>query len=123
MAKHHLNLEREVQLRDYDGLVAHTSLVFSRYMFLALQQRFHDDPRSIGSLFYACCDEMKDLTLFEALHRLLTLALEKVRASGEFAEKVINTMLDAIMGTAIDIIKSTQTHLLQLQKNSSTKTR
>jgi hypothetical protein len=108
MIKHHLNLEREVQLRDYDGLVAHTSLVFSRYMFLAVQQRFHHDPRSIGSLFYACCDEMKDLTLFDALHRLLTLALEKVRASGEFAESVINAMLDAIMGTAVAMIKSAQ---------------
>ena len=108
MAKHHLNLEKEVQLRDYDGLVAHTTLVFTRYLFLALQQRFHDDPRSIGSLFYACCDEMKDLSLFEALHRLLTLALEKVRASGEFAESVISAMLDAIMGTAIDMIKSSQ---------------
>jgi len=108
MAKHHLNLEKEVQLRDYNGLVAHTSLVFTRYLFLALQQRFHDDQRSIGSLFHACCDEMKDLTLFDALNRLLTLALEKVRASGEFAEKVINAMLDAIMGTAIDMIKSAQ---------------
>jgi hypothetical protein len=106
MAKHHLNLERDVQLRDYDGLVAHTSLVFTRYMFLALQQRFHDDPRSIGSLFHACCDEMKDLTLFEALNRLLTLAFETVRSSGAFAEDVINAMLNAIMGAALGIIKS-----------------
>jgi DDE superfamily endonuclease len=108
MAKHHLNLEREVQLRDYDGLVAHTSLVFTRYMFLALQQRFHDDPRSIGSLFYACCDEIQDLTLLEALHRVLTLAMETVRKSGEFAEAVISAMLDAVMGAAIGIIKSAQ---------------
>lgn len=108
MTKQHLNLEREVQLRDYDGLVAHTSLVFSRYLFLAVQQRFHDDPRSIGSLFYACCDEMKDLTLFDALHRLLTLALEKVRNTGEFAESVVSAMLDAIMGTAIAMVKSAQ---------------
>ena len=108
MIKHHLNLEREVQLRDYDGLVAHTSLVFSRYLFLAVQQRFHDDPRSIGSLFYACCDEMKDLTLFDALHRLLTLALEKVRTSGEFAERAINAMLDAVMGAAVAMVKSAQ---------------
>ena len=108
MAKHHLNLEREVQLRDYDGLVAHTSLVFTRYMFLALQQRFHDDPRSIGSLFYACCDEIQDLTLLEALHRILTLAMETVRKSGEFAEAVICAMLDAVMGAAIGIIKSAQ---------------
>lgn len=109
MAKQHLNLEREVQLRDYDGLVAHTSLVFTRYLFLAVQQRFHDDPRSIGSLFYACCEEMKDLTLFEALHRLLTLALEKVRATGEFAESVVNAILDELMGTAVAMIKSSQT--------------
>lgn len=108
MAKHHLNLEREVQLRDYDGLVAHTSLVFTRYMFLALQQRFHDDQRTIGSLFYACCDEMMDLTLIEALHRLLTLAFETVRSSGEFAEDVINAMLNAIMGAALGMIKSAQ---------------
>lgn len=108
MVKHHLNLEREVQLRDYDGLVAHTSLVFTRYMFLALQQRFHDDPRSIGSLFHACCDEIKDLTLIEALHRLLALTLEKINASGKFAENTINAMLDTIMGSAIDMIKSNQ---------------
>jgi hypothetical protein len=82
--------------------------VFSRYLFLAVQQRFHDDPRSIGSLFYACCDEMKDLTMFDALHRLLTLALEKVRTSGEFAERAINAMLDAVMGAAVAMIKSTQ---------------
>ena len=35
MAKHHLNLEREVQLRDYDGLVGHNTIVFTRYAFLA----------------------------------------------------------------------------------------
>jgi hypothetical protein len=108
MAKHHLNLEREVQLRDYDGMVAHTSLVFGRYLFLAVQQRFHDDPRSIGSLYHACCDEMKDLTLFDALHRLLTLALEKVRTSGEFSERAINAMLDAVMGAAVAMVKSAQ---------------
>lgn len=114
MAKHHLNLEKEVQLRDYDGLVAHTSLVFSRYMFLALQQRFHDDPRSIGSLYHACCSEIQDLTLVEALQRLLTLAMEAVRQSGEFAESVISTMVDAIMGAALSMIKPFQkAHIIQ----------
>lgn len=108
MAKHHLNLEREVQLRDYDGLVAHTSLVFSRYMFLALEQRFHDDPRSIGSLYHACCSEIGDLTLVDALQRILALALDAVRQSGEFAEAVVLAMVDAIMGAALGMIKSLQ---------------
>jgi hypothetical protein len=106
MAKHHLNLEREVQLRDYDGLVAHTSLVFSRYMFLALEQRFHDDPRSIGSLYHACCNEIRDLTLIDALQRILALALDVVRQSGEFAETVVLAMVDAIMSVALSMIKS-----------------
>jgi IS4 transposase len=108
MAKHHLNLEREVQLRDYDGLVAHTSLVFSRYMFLALEQRFHDDPRSIGSLYHACCSEIGDLTLVDALQRIPALALDAVRQSGEFAEAVVLAMVDAIMGAALGMIKSLQ---------------
>jgi hypothetical protein len=46
--------------------------------------------------------------LLEALHRLLTSALEKVRKSGEYAEAVIDSMLDAVMGAAVDIIKSAQ---------------
>lgn len=108
MAKHHLNLEKEVQLRDYDGLVAHTSLVFTRYMFLAMQQRFHDDPRSIGSLYHACCGEIKDLSLADALQRVLVLAFDTVRQSGEFAEAVIHAMVDAIMGAALNMIKSLQ---------------
>ncbi|MEW6289268.1 MAG: transposase [Thermodesulfobacteriota bacterium] len=108
MAKHHLNLEREVQLRDYEGLVAHTSLVFSRYKFLALEQRFHDDPRSIGSLYHACCNEIRDLTLIDALQRILALALDAVRQSGEFAETAVLAMVDAIMSVALSMIKSLQ---------------
>ena len=106
MSKHYLNLEKEVQLRDYDGLVGHTTIVMARYIFLAVEQRLHDDPRTLGSLFYACCDERKDLTLIGALNRLLALALDKVRAAGEYSEEVVNAMLNAIMGAAIDIIKS-----------------
>lgn len=106
MAKHYLNLEKEVQLRDYDGLVGHATIVMTRYIFLALEQRFHDDPRTLGSLFYACCDEMKDLSLLDALNRLLALALDQIRATGEFAEEFVNNMLDAIMGAAIAIINT-----------------
>ena len=52
----------------------------------------------IGSLFFACSEEIKDLSLIEALQRLLALALDKVRSSGEFAESVIVAMIDAIHG-------------------------
>jgi len=108
MMKHHLNLEKEVQLRDYDGIVAHTTIVMTRYVFLAIEQRCHDDQRTIGGLFFACSEEIKDLSLIDALQRLLALALDKVRSSGAFAEDVVFAMIDAIMGAAIEFIQTSR---------------
>ena len=55
---------------------------------------------------------MKDLSLIDALNWLLTAALDRVRVAGEFAEDSINKMFDAIMGAAIEIIKSAQARRL-----------
>jgi hypothetical protein len=63
-------------------------------------------PKTIGGLFFACSEEIKDLSLIEALQRLLALALDAVRSSGEFAESVIAAMIDAIMGVAIELIQT-----------------
>jgi len=106
MMKHYLNLEKEAQLRDYDGIIGHITISMARYIFLAYEQRCHDDPRTLGSLFFACSEEMKDLSLIEALQRLLALALDKTRSSGDFTEDVIKAIVDAIMGAAIAFIKS-----------------
>lgn len=106
MMKHYLNLEKEVQLRDYDGIVGHVTISMVRYIFLAFEQRCHDDPRTLGSLFFACSEKIKDLSMLEALQRLLALAIEKVRAAGEYAEDVIMAMVNAIMGAAISFIES-----------------
>lgn len=106
MMKHHLNLEKEAQLRDYDGIVGHTTIAMTRYIFLAVEQRCHDDQRTIGSLFFACSEEIKDLSLIEALQRLLALAFDKIRSSGEIAESIVITMIDAIMGVAVEFVQS-----------------
>ena len=106
MLKHHLNLEREVQLRDYQGIVGHVTITMMRYIFLAYEQRCHDDPKTIGSLFFACCTEVKDLSLLEAMQRLLALALDKVRATAELAESVVMALLDTIMGSAVELMQS-----------------
>jgi len=56
MAKQHLKLAKEIQCRDFDALIAHTSIVFMRYMFLAYQCRMENDHRTFGDLFYAVKD-------------------------------------------------------------------
>ena len=116
MLKQHLNLEKEAQLRDYDGIVGHTTIVMMRYIFLAVEQRCHDDQRTIGGLFFACSKEIRDLSLIEALQRLLALVLDKVRSSGTFAEDVVIAMIDAIMGAAVEFIQSSRRLMKTLQE-------
>ncbi|THB79951.1 MAG: hypothetical protein D3926_09630 [Desulfobacteraceae bacterium] len=67
MVKQHLKLAKEIQCRDYDALVAHTTIVFMRYMFLAYQNQIETDDRTFGELFYACCQEVSDIS-FEVLN-------------------------------------------------------
>ncbi|NLJ05288.1 MAG: IS4 family transposase, partial [Exilispira sp.] len=53
--------------------VTHTSIVFIRSIMLAVVARRNADPRTFGELFYACYDEIQDITLMEALALLLEL--------------------------------------------------
>ena len=101
MAKQHLKLAKEMQCRDYDALVAHTTIVFMRYMFLAYQTRIETDNRTFGELFYACCEEVSDISFVEALYRIMTLAGDRLRSLGSFCEKTATAFFDAIMETAL----------------------
>ncbi|MDX9810727.1 MAG: transposase [Sphaerochaetaceae bacterium] len=101
MAKQHLKLAKEIQCRDYDALIAHTTIVFMRYMFLAYQCRLETDHRTLGDLFYACCDELSDISFVEALYRILTLAADRLRTMGAFCEETARTFFDVIMKAAL----------------------
>lgn len=101
MAKQHLKLAKEIQCRDYDALIAHTTIVFMRYMFLAYQCRLETDDRTFGDLFYACCDELNDISFIEALYRILTLAVDRIREMGSYCEKTVQSFFDNIMEAAL----------------------
>jgi len=101
MAKQHLKLAKEMQCRDYDALVAHTTIVFMRYMFLAYQNRIETDNRTFGELFYACCQEVSDISFVEALYRIMTLSGNRLKALGSYCEKTATAFFDAIMETAL----------------------
>lgn len=44
-----------------------------RSIILSVEQRRNDDPRTLGLLFHACCEEMRDLSYLESLMRILEL--------------------------------------------------
>ena len=51
MAKQHLKLAKEIKCRDYDALIAHTTIVFMRYMFLAYRCRRKSMIEPLGIYF------------------------------------------------------------------------
>jgi hypothetical protein len=73
VAKSLLKLEREFQGRSFDMLIAHTTLVCVRYIFLELERRKSTDIRTCGELFYYCCDEIPDLKIKEAIQQIFLL--------------------------------------------------
>ena len=104
MAKQHLKLAKEIQSRDFDALIAHTSIVFMRYMFVIFQCRLETDHRTFGDLFYRCCSEVDDISFIEALYRVLSLAVAQLRAIDNFCEKTAFAFFDAIMNTALQCV-------------------
>lgn len=102
MCKQHLKLAKEIQIRNYDGLIGHTSLVFARYNLLTLFQRQRVDQRSFGDLFRDCNEEMANITFLDALQRIMSLAMAALRELYNLSEKIVQSILDTIMGTAIE---------------------
>ncbi|MFH1984564.1 MAG: transposase [Pseudomonadota bacterium] len=103
MIKQHLCLAKEIQCRDFDALIGHTSIVFMRYMFLAYHCRLSTDHRSFGDLFHACCEEIRDISFLEALMRILTSAADRLRFIGSYCQKTF----EAFFYVAMDVTMNT----------------
>ena len=66
-----LKLGAEYQGCSYDMLIAHTTIVFTRYIFLEWERRHNQDSRSFGGLFFLFCEEIQDLDYDTALKQLM----------------------------------------------------
>jgi len=99
MAKQQVNLANNVLIRDFDGLVAHTTIAMLRSVFIVFEKRINDDPRTFGELFLAQCDEIKDLSLWDALKRMLALIEDFIRHSHRCSHCIID-------GFIIDILSA-----------------
>ena len=97
ICKSYLALAKEFQGRSYDLMVGHSTIVFTRYIMLAVNQRNVTDNRTIGELFHSCIDEIADIQFLDALKlifQLLKKALKKVLI---LSEAVMNALLDEFM--------------------------
>jgi len=102
MSKQYLHLEKGVQLRTFDGLIAHSTIAMMRYLFLSYRQRCETDDRTLGELFRAGCNEVRDISLLEALQRILTLVADALLRIELASEQFIQQLIDDIMGTIVE---------------------
>lgn len=86
--KSHLNLNKEFQCRTYDAMIAHTTIVFSRYIFLAWEQRKHNDSKTLGHLFFEFGEDVREVDFKEALLGLMKMVMDLIQ-TGE-KEIIIN---------------------------------
>ncbi|MBE1554515.1 transposase [Sporosarcina limicola] len=94
VAKSHLRLAKEFQCRSYDSMTAHTTIVFLRYMILAMSSRESEDDRTIGNLFYLCCDEVEDLRFAEVLLIFMELLGTMLTEDEILADDQVGPFLD-----------------------------
>jgi hypothetical protein len=73
MCKSFLGLAKEFQLRSYDGMIAHTTLVNLRYMLLSVENRNNKDDRTAGGIFYDLCAEIENINFAQSLSLLLDI--------------------------------------------------
>jgi hypothetical protein len=98
MAKSFLNLAKECQGRSYDSLVAHATIVCCRFIMLAIAKRTNQDPRTLGTLFHACCEELQQATFAEALALLLILLEQAMADVPEMTRELLRSLIDQFLG-------------------------
>ena len=90
-------LERDCRALSYDAMTAHVSIVFSRYMFLAVEQRESKDDRSIGEQFYLSIDELPDVCYIEAVRLLMVLFAARLQERRLLDEGEVQELLQGFL--------------------------
>lgn len=106
VCKSYLNLSKECRSMSYDAMTAHTTVVFTRYMMLSLENRESNDNRSLGELFLYFSDEMSDITWIQAFQMLLQMFRIILYDTVELSEETIDELVDAFMSAIPTVLKS-----------------
>ena len=76
--KSYLHLAKECRSLSYDALTAHVSVVFVRYMMLAVTQRCNTDDKTVCELFYRLMDELDDITFSQSMRIIIDALMDTV---------------------------------------------
>jgi len=95
--KSYLKLASEFQGRSYDMLVAHTAVVFIRYIMLAWFSRQDTDHRTINEGFFLLCEEKADISFSEALRYLFAVLQNALSELFWLSPEQVDELLDVFI--------------------------
>ncbi len=64
-------------------LPTHTTIVFARYIMLELARRTAKDPKTLGVLFHAGCNELRQTSFTETIMWLLNSLQQLIKSFGD----------------------------------------
>lgn len=97
VCKSYLKLSKECNSLSYDAMTAHTAVVFTRYMMLAVENRQTSDLRTLGEIFYCIADEMSDISLIQAFHLLMQVFFDAITDKLSLTSEQLDQLLEAFM--------------------------
>jgi hypothetical protein len=95
VSKSLLKLGKEFQPVNYDTTVSSTALVFTRFIILEWIRRKNNDWKTMGELFFVCCEDVRDIELTDALERLLSIFMNGLENGAvQIVESVRRELID-----------------------------
>ena len=100
-----LRLEKEFQVRSYDAMTAHATIVMTRYILLSLENRENKDWRSVNDGYFALCAELEDISFTFAFELIIALIKNCARDSLSLPAELIDTFVEHFLACLPCIIK------------------
>jgi hypothetical protein len=95
-----LRLEKEFQFRSFDAIIAHTTIVLTRYLVMALENRENKDERSVCALYFHFCRELEDLSFAYSFELILSAfkqwACEYIFLSNDKIQAAVEQFIDLL---------------------------
>ena len=95
-----LKLEKGCHSLSYDALTAYVSIVFTRYMLIAVETRTNNDGRTGGEIFFMLCDEIEDISFNKSLmlifQAVIEVTTEKLCLDAETCEKLMQEIISRL---------------------------
>jgi len=96
--KQYLKFGKDFQSPTFECQNAQIALAFTRYMFLAVEQRESEDKRSFGELFLLAYQEMQDISYGVAVMLIVSLFKDGMKHVLGISEEQIQAVVDYVMG-------------------------